>query len=201
MNGQTADSALPPVTGLILAGGKGTRMAQQDKGLLKLAGKTLVEMKVESLAPQVDKLIISANRNLETYRALGYPVVTDSSSDYLGPLAGIAATWHVCQTDWLVTCPCDTPALSDDYVSRLQQACQNKNTLVAVAHDGERMQNTFLIMHRSVLPSITDMLAQQNYAVFKWLALQAVAQTDFADEQGIFTNFNTPEEFDNYANQ
>jgi len=201
MNTQTTETRLPVATGLILAGGKGTRMAMQDKGLLKLAGKTLVEIKVASLASQVNDIIISANRNLETYNTLKYPVVVDESNNYSGPLAGIAAAWKICQTDWLITCPCDTPLLCDDYAQRILQTTLNNNAQVGVAYDGERAQNTFLAMHRSTLPSLTTALAQQNYAVFKWLAVTNHVRVDFSNEQDMFINFNTTEELNHYASK
>ena len=176
-------------------------MACQDKGLLMLNGKTLTEIKIDSLAPQVGNLFISANRNLPTYARLGYPVITDTRTDYPGPLAGIAATLQACASDWLISCPCDTPAVCADYVARMWQARQATDARVVVAHDGERRQNTFLLLHKSLLPAMVDALAHKQHAIYKWLQGVNPAQADFSDQSDMFVNFNTAEALENHADK
>lgn len=188
------------ITGLILAGGKGSRMQMRNKGLLKLEGKTLVEQRITALSPQVADIIISANKDIKNYLCFGYPVVRDESEEYLGPLAGLAAGWHNCKTDWMISCPCDTPYLADDYVSRMIGACVKAEKIIAVARDHNSTQNTFILMHRSASASIKQALTIKQLAVHKWLAGQDTTTVDFSDCPDMFINFNTTEEFDAYVN-
>ena len=76
---------------IILAGGKGKRVGGVDKGLLEYKNKPLIEHTINALTPQVDDIIISANRNIERYKDYAKKVISDESEDYLGPLAGIDA--------------------------------------------------------------------------------------------------------------
>src|SRR5687767_8689050 len=106
------------VSGIVLAGGQGRRMGGVDKGLKALRGKPMVEWVLARLAPQVDEVVINANQNLEIYRKLGYPVVTDEISGFAGPLAGLHAGLKAAKHDLVVTVPCDSPFLPEDLVSR-----------------------------------------------------------------------------------
>src|SRR6476659_4895176 len=119
------------VTAVILAGGRGQRMGEVDKGLQPLRGRGLVEWVLERIDPQVDELLIIANRNLERYLELGYPVVRDRIPDFAGPLAGL-------HTGLILVVPCDTPLLPDDLVSRLQEALQTADADAAVARTDQR---------------------------------------------------------------
>ena len=81
-----------PITGLVLAGGAARRLQAAhpgaDKGLLPLSGRPLIAWVIDNLAPQVQSLVISANRHLDDYRQLGHPVLPDRLPDMPGPLAG-----------------------------------------------------------------------------------------------------------------
>jgi molybdenum cofactor guanylyltransferase len=120
------------ITGLVLAGGRGSRMGGIDKGLQVLGTRTLVEHALERLRPQVSALAINANRHLEAYARFGVPVWPDAEADYPGPLAGMLAGLQACTTEWLVTVPCDTPALPPDLVARLFAAAQAAGLRVAM---------------------------------------------------------------------
>lgn len=97
------------ITGVVLAGGRGTRMGGIDKGLQLLKGKALWRHVADRLQPQVTKLAISANRNLDCWRSSGYPIITDSLNDFPGPLAGMLSVMHQVEGEWFLFCPCDTP--------------------------------------------------------------------------------------------
>lgn len=116
------------ITGLILAGGAAQRMQTAhpgaDKGLLPLADRPLVCWLIDNLKPQVEGLLISANRHLEEYGRLGLPVLTDRFPLLPGPLAGIHAALHICPTPWLAVAACDTPFLPANWVARLHAALQ-----------------------------------------------------------------------------
>ncbi|HEX4151743.1 MAG TPA: molybdenum cofactor guanylyltransferase MobA [Steroidobacteraceae bacterium] len=127
-------SARSDITGLVLAGGRGSRMGGVDKGLQMYRGRPLTEHALERLRPQVSKLMVNANRNLETYRTLSVPVWPDEVPDYPGPLAGMLAGLRRCETGLLVTVPCDTPNFPHDLVERLAQGLQAEAADIAVAY-------------------------------------------------------------------
>lgn len=186
-------AALDKVTGLILAGGEGRRMGGADKGLIAYRGKPLVAHVIERLAPQVDALQISANRNLEDYLDFGYPVVTDASSERLGPLAGIAAGLQACETPWLLVCPCDSPALPADLASRLLQGAIEAKASLAVAITEKGMQPTFQLCRRDCLPALTDYLAMGERKVRGWCLAQKAVEVFFQDTAA-FRNLNTADD-------
>ena len=97
------------ITGVILAGGRGSRMGGVDKGLQNFNGMPMALHTLMRLAPQVGDVMINANRNLGAYEAFGVPVWPDVLADYPGPLAGFLTALERCETPWLVTVPCDTP--------------------------------------------------------------------------------------------
>ncbi|MDO9188930.1 MAG: molybdenum cofactor guanylyltransferase, partial [Sulfurimicrobium sp.] len=99
------------VTAIVLAGGRGQRMGEADKGLVLLHGKPLVSWVLERIAPQVDEVLISANRNLERYRELGYAVLPDEMPDFPGPLAGLHRAMAEASHPLWLSVPCDTPFL------------------------------------------------------------------------------------------
>jgi molybdopterin-guanine dinucleotide biosynthesis protein A len=89
------------ITAVILAGGRGRRLGGQDKGLLELNDKPLIEHILDAVKPQVKTVIINANRNLDVYTDYAYPVVSDDMTDFQGPLAGFAAALSACNTDYI----------------------------------------------------------------------------------------------------
>jgi molybdenum cofactor guanylyltransferase len=182
-----------PVTGLVLAGGRGSRLGGVDKGWIEWRGRPLAAHAIERLAPQVDHLLISANRNRERYRALGHAVIADRVADYGGPLAGLQAGLAACTTPLLATVPCDAPWLPLDLVARLYAALAAGNTLVAVAETQGRWQPTFLLCRRSAAPALDDWLAEGKRKVADWLRNMNAVAVPFADETA-FANFNTPED-------
>lgn len=184
-------AAREPVTGLILAGGAGRRVGGADKGLLDYHGKPLVAHAIERLAPQVDTLLISANRNLGEYRAFGYPVVTDASTERLGPLAGIAAGLRTCETAWLAVCPCDCPHLPRDLVARLLAGVGRAQLAIAATSEGT--QPTFMLCRRALLPALDAWLAAGERKVMAWCRNQGAAEVYFSDAHA-FANFNRAED-------
>jgi len=179
------------ITGLILAGGEGRRVDGADKGLLDYRGRPLVAHVIERLAPQVDTLLISANRNLEDYLDFGYPVVTDASAERLGPLAGIAAGLRACATPWLAVCPCDCPGLPLDLVARLLAGVGQSRLAIAATSAGT--QPTFMLCHRDRLSALDAWLAAGERKVMAWCLNQGASEVDFADAAA-FRNLNTPGE-------
>lgn len=185
------------VTGLILAGGRATRMGGSDKGLQLFRGMPLVQHVMGRLNPQVDAMIINANRHLEQYATLGVPVITDEIADFAGPLAGLQAGLRHCQTPLMLTASCDSPFLPEDLGKRLLDALQRENADIAAATTGtqEAMQlhPVFCLLKTELLPKLTTYLESGGRKMREWQNLQKLIYVRFPDERA-FYNLNTLDE-------
>jgi len=182
------------VTGLVLAGGRARRMAGRDKGLIELAGRSMVHWIVQRLVPQTTSVMISANRNFDRYAEFGFEVIRDIDDSFLGPLAGISAGLTRSKTPWLVTVPCDSPLLVADLVDRLSAAIRENGTGIAVAHDGNRLQPVFSLIHQDLAPDLVDFLQAGGRKIDLWLDRHVWVKVDFSADPDMFLNINTPEE-------
>ena len=195
MTTRPADS--PEITGLVLAGGLARRMqdgrSDIDKGLVRLRGEAMVEHVLRRLAPQVDRLLINANRNQDAYRRFGHAVVADAIAGYAGPLAGLHAGLQAATTEWVVTVPCDSPFFPQDLVARLLQAAQAEGGDIAVARTGVQPHPVFALVRRTLLPDLERFLASGQRKIDRWYAPLRTVAVDFPDETA-FSNINTPEE-------
>ena len=188
------ETGLPQaITGIILAGGKGSRMEGLDKGMIEFRNMPLIEHVLHRIAPQVDALMINANRNFEFYAASGLPVIPDERTDFAGPLAGIEAALARTITPLALIVPCDTPFLPSDLVSRLVDVMIREEADVVIPDDGEREQPLICLMKTSLKDSVTRVLDANAPKVRDWLALQNLAWADFSDQRDAFTNINDPE--------
>jgi molybdopterin-guanine dinucleotide biosynthesis protein A len=180
------------ITGVILAGGRSTRMAGEDKGLIQLGDKALYQHVLDRLMPQVGHLIICANRNQQRYRESGLPVVSDLTADFPGPLGGILSGLHYANTDWIVCAPCDVPDLPHSLVEHLWQ---HKGTaLAAYASDGERTHPTLTLLHTSLFSNLKDYLDRGERKLMLFMAAIDAQQVIFSNQQQAFRNLNTPED-------
>jgi len=180
------------VTAVILAGGMGRRMGGVDKGQVRLNDKPLIEWVIEAIRPQVQTILINANRNPDAYAQYGYPVLRDQLADYQGPLAGFAAGMQAATTDYIVTVPCDGPLLAADLVQRLADALAVQQAEIAVAHDGKRIQPVYALLPVSLLPSLMAFLDSGERKIDRWYVQHQLALADFSDEASTFMNINTP---------
>ena len=169
-------------------------MGGQDKGLLPLAGRTLIEHVLERLSPQVDRVAINANRNQARYAEFGVPVFGDLLDDFQGPLAGMAAALEYADTELVALLPCDSPLVPLDLIARLYQAMQQQPVAIAVVHDGRRMQPVWVLLRRELLPDLQHSLGQGERKVDRWYARHPTTLVDFSDCPLAFVNANTPEE-------
>jgi molybdopterin-guanine dinucleotide biosynthesis protein A len=185
------------VTGLVLAGGRGSRMGGVDKGLQNHRGIPLALHALLRLQPQVGEAMINANRNLGAYESFGVPVWPDTAADYPGPLAGVLAGLERCETPYLVTVPCDTPGFPADLVERLAQALQAEDAEIAMAatwEDGTlRTQPVFCLLHTHLMESLVAFLQAGERKIDRWTARHRVAVVAF-DDAAAFFNANTPAE-------
>lgn len=198
----TASIDKQQITGLILAGGQGTRMGHIDKGLHAIDGSTLAALTLQRLKPQVASVLISANRNLDTYAQFGYPVLQDEIPGYAGPLAGMYTGLGQCKTPYLLTVPCDTPGFPQDLAQRLAFALKLAEADVALAVTGEpgnpELHPVFCLMKTDLLPSLGAYLRSGGHKVAGWMLQQPHALAHFTD-QTAFININTPEELKTFA--
>jgi molybdopterin-guanine dinucleotide biosynthesis protein A len=183
------------ITGVILAGGRGTRMGGADKGLQNFRGMPMAMFTLMRLMPQVSEIMINANRNLAAYESFGVPVWPDSLSDYAGPLAGVLTALERCETDYLVTVPCDTPLFPQDLVARLAEALERQDAEIATAsapeEDGQmRAQPVFSLVRRELMESLVRFTQGGGRKIDAWTGQHRTVLVPFADA-GAFRNANT----------
>ena len=190
------------ITGLILAGGRGARMGGVDKGLQSLHGETLARHVAKRIAPQTSALLISANRNLDAYQALAAPfgasVISDASSDFPGPLAGILAGLRAARTELVLCAPCDSPYLPLDLADRLAAALDANRADIATATttgaDGQSsVHPVFALLRTSLADDLAAYLDRGERKVRAWYARHMAAEVGFAEERA-FYNINSLQE-------
>lgn len=187
------------ITGLILAGGRGSRMGGVDKGLQNFGGMPLALHTMLRLQPQVGSLMINANRNLAAYESFGVPVWPDVLPDFAGPLAGFLTGLERCETPWLATVPCDTPLFPADLVERLAAAAQEQDAQIAMAagleEDGQvRTQPVFCLLRIELLESLVRFTHEGGRKIDAWTALHRTVAVPFdapGDDPRAFRNVNT----------
>jgi len=183
------------ITAVVLAGGQGRRVDEQDKGLLEFRGKNLVEHVIKSLSTQTDNIVVVANRNIETYTALGFPVISDRIEGFQGPLAGIDAAFSVTGSSFLLCVPCDSPFIPDNLMQRLILSATGNNPIV-VASDGKRLHPVISLVHRSVWPDIENRLSEGRLRLMEWIEATGYDIADFSSSPEVLQNLNTIEQID-----
>lgn len=181
------------ITGIVLAGGRGRRMGGRDKGLLCAGGRPLVAWLCEALAPQVDRLLIVANRNPHLYREYA-PVVPDRRPDFQGPLVGVEAGLTAARTPLALVVPCDLPGLPGDLAHRLAQVLMAEDAGLALVDDGERCHPLPVLLRRELLEPITERLDEGVRSLRQGWAGRRRAVLRLDEAGGCFASMNTPEE-------
>lgn len=194
------------ITGLVLAGGRGSRMGGVDKGLQNFHGTPLALNALMRLQMQegglVGDLMVNANRNLSAYEAFGTPVWPDTLDNFAGPLAGFLTGLERCETPWLLTVPCDSPRFPLDLVRRLAQAFESPDTEIAMAaareDDGQwRSQPVFCLMKVDLLESLADFTRGGGRKIDHWTGQHRTVVVPFDrpdDDPLAFANANTLDE-------
>jgi molybdenum cofactor guanylyltransferase len=190
-------TSMHEVTGVVLAGGQGSRMGGVDKGLQEFRGRPMVAHVLERLAPQVGAILVNANRNVERYQAFGHRVIADEIAGFAGPLAGFERGLAHATTPLVATVPCDSPFLPPDLVARLRKSLEAKAAQLAVAKTGDQAHPVFTLMRRDVHASLRDFLASGQRKIDRWYASLAVVEVAFDDQEEAFLNINTREELAN----
>lgn len=181
------------ITAVVLAGGMGRRVEEQDKGLLTFKDKRMVEHVLDILSTQTNNIIIVANRNIDTYESFGYPVISDRVKGYLGPLAGIDAAFSATGTPYLACVPCDSPLIPNDLLERMINAATGSNPLV-IASDGERLHPVINLVSRLLWLDIEQRLIQRQLKLMNWIEAAGYDLADFSETPDVLKNINTLEQ-------
>jgi molybdopterin-guanine dinucleotide biosynthesis protein A len=194
------------ITGLILAGGRGSRMGGVDKGLQNFNGMPLALHALMRLGPQVESVMVNANRNLSAYESFGASVWPDVSSDFAGPLSGFLVGLERCETPYLLTVPCDTPRLPLDLAERLAQALVREKADIAMAAAPEvnaqgqtelRTQPVFCLVKVTMLESLVAFTHAGGRKIDAWTGQHKTVLVPFdnpQDDPHAFANVNTLQE-------
>jgi molybdenum cofactor guanylyltransferase len=185
------------ITGVVLAGGRATRMGGLDKGLQPFHGVPLALRALLRLAPQVSEVMISANRNLAAYESMGVPVWPDPIADYPGPLGGWLTGLERCSTAYLVTVPCDTPNFPFDLVERLARGLHEADADIAMAtaqqRDEVRLQPVFSLLKATLLESLVTCMHAGERRVVVWCRQHRLVHVQFDDGAAFFNAKTVPE--------
>ena len=191
------------ITGLILAGGRGSRMGGVDKGLQNFNGIPLALHTLMRLGPQVESVMVNANRNLSAYESFGASVWPDASADFAGPLSGFLVGLERAETPYVLTVPCDTPRLPLDLAKRLAEALVREDADIAMAaapetsSDGQtktRAQPVFCLMKIEMSESLVQFMHAGGRKIDAWTAQHKTVQVPFDapnDDPLAFANVNT----------
>lgn len=190
----TSAIATHEITGVILAGGRGTRLGGVDKGLVRLNGRPLVEYALAALRPQVGGLVISANRNRDVYASYGFPVITDVVQGFEGPLAGMLSSLRAATTPYILCAPCDAPLIPSHLARRLAGALVRENAAISAVVLHGRLQPVYSLLRTVLASDLENYLQQGERGTGEWLRRHRVVQVDFSNEADAFININTPEE-------
>lgn len=185
----TADS----ITGILLAGGLARRMGGGDKGLLPLGDSVLAARTLALLAAQCRAVCINANRNIEEYEKLGFPVARDIMPDFAGPLAGIHAGMEAADTEWILTAPCDSPFMPNDLAAQMAATAAESQADIVTAKAGGRAHPVFMLARRTLRGDLAEFLQAGGRKIEDWRARHKFAEREFSDASA-FANINTPEE-------
>jgi molybdenum cofactor guanylyltransferase len=183
------------ITGVVLAGGRGTRMGGIDKGLQPLNLEPLALHALRRLTPQCGAMLISANRSLEIYAQLGMPfrakVIVDTFPDFPGPLAGISAALHAAQTEFVLFAPCDAPFIDPHLAQRLATGLFAEHADIAIAGvtdaAGERhLHPVFALLRASLADDLDTFIRAGERKVRAWYARHKAVEVTFPDERAFY---------------
>jgi molybdenum cofactor guanylyltransferase len=191
---------IPPTLGVILAGGRASRIGGGDKPLREIGRRTMLERVIARLRPQCAALVINANGDPSRFAAFGAPVIADAVPGFAGPLAGVLAAldWAAAnrpEIAWLVSAPGDCPFLPRDLVERLHVARAEDGAALAVAASGDRTHPAVGLWRVGLREDLRVALVDENCRkVSAWTARYrlAVAQWPIAPRDPFF-NVNTPD--------
>ena len=180
------------ITGIVLCGGAGRRLGGVQKPLIEVSGRPLLAWVLDRLRNQVDAVMLSGADG-PAYAHFGCEMVPDRAPGE-GPLSGLASAMEVVTTDWIFTCPGDSPYLAENLIELLTDDAERAG--VAVPHDGNRRQNLFLLMRRERAESLVSFFNEGGRAAHRWLDANGIVATDLSAIAESFFNVNTPDDLE-----
>jgi len=181
------------ITAIILAGGRGSRFNNQDKGWIEWQQKPFIEHVISRLKQQVGQLVINCNRNIEAYKALGFPVCIDKMADFQGPLAGVQAALPLIKTNIALAYPVDSPALPGNLIDLLFQTMQKEDADIVYPHDGQRDHFLPFLFKTKLADSLNQYLESNDRRVRRWFQQHHCVIADCSSIPGAFNNINSPD--------
>jgi molybdopterin-guanine dinucleotide biosynthesis protein A len=183
---------------IIVACRRATGLGGVAKGLVLFQQKPLITHVIARLIPQVDEIIINANREVETYKASGYQVLQDEIADFAGPLAGMQLGLKYASSDYVLTAPCDSPLLPLNLAKRLQTALIEHDADIAIVVSNGNVHPVFCLCKKSVLPALNDYLSHGGRKVREWQQSLNHVYVDFSNCAEAFTNLNTQDDLTDF---
>lgn len=173
-------------------------MGGVDKGQVLFQQKPLIMHVIDRLAPQVDEILINANREIDAYKSSGYQVLQDEITDFAGPLAGMQLGLKYASSDYVLTAPCDSPLLPLDLAKRLQTTLIEHHADIAIVISNGNVHPVFCLCKKSVLPILNDYLDHGGKKVREWQQSLNHVYVDCSDCDVAFTNLNTPQDLTDF---
>src|SRR5262249_22757895 len=197
----TEGSSVPPILGLVLAGGLARRMGGGDKLRIPIGGRTILERVLARLRPQSAALVLNANGDPARFADTGLPVVADSVPGFVGPLAGILAglDWaaaHAPDIADVLSVPGDCPFLPADLAARLDAARRGEGRSLACARSGDWRHPVVALWPVTLRGDLRKALLEEGlHKIETFTARYGVAIAEWADTPiDPFFNVNAPED-------
>lgn len=183
------------LTGVILSGGRSSRMLGNDKGLISLNNKPLISYAFDAIKSKVDKLFISANKNIESYQQFG-EVIEDKIIGFQGPLAGISTALSIATTPYLLVLPCDCPLINQSLIEKLIKDAEGTNADICVAYDGVFLHPTFALIKTKLKHNLSSFLKSGERKLSLWVQQNYFQSVDFSHQLKLFMNVNRPQDLE-----
>ena len=179
------------IAGLILAGGRGQRFGNLDKGWLLYNNRPLIRYAMDAIS-ECGTHLISANRSIHDYQELDALVVKDKRADFIGPLSGIESAMNTSSAEWFYVVSVDVVGLSADWLDHLIEKQQQTKALWVGTHIHDRLQPLVGLWSRQLLPMISEYLDQGERRVMEFVAPWQDSYATIPSDQMVI-NVNTPE--------
>ena len=187
------------LTALILAGGKSSRMEGNDKGLLQINNKYIIQY-LHSLAEKFcADVLVNVNKNVDRYNSFGFNTCEDLITGFQGPLAGMYTGLQKSKTEYLITLPCDGPFINESYFKKM--ILLDKESDINVAFDGKRLQPVYCLIRKGMSKSLESFLQSGERKIDKWFDSYSIHHVDFSNNEDLFININSEEDLNKYKNR
>ncbi|MCW8963421.1 MAG: molybdenum cofactor guanylyltransferase [Gammaproteobacteria bacterium] len=187
------------LTVVVLAGGRGSRLGDQDKGLLQWQGRPFIEHILKNIETATHNILLNANRNAEQYRQYGYPVISDEIQDYAGPLAGMHAALRAANTPFILTLPCDAPYTTSAIIEQFCEVHAKQQQSLYVAGSDDGLQPVYAMISTDLADNLEQYLAEGKRKTQAWMMENSAHVVHFDQRVTSFMNVNTETELQSLA--